>query len=79
MRVSHMGKRRRALTKCVSLLPPHHATSSYLLLPPVDRTMKHGVEAAEGIMKYGVVVKEARSNLQSLQATVGLKARDYKS
>jgi hypothetical protein len=33
------------------------------MLPPVDRIMKHGVEAADRIMKHVVVVKEARSNL----------------
>jgi hypothetical protein len=39
--------------------------------------MKHGVEAADRIMKHGVVVKEARLNLESIQTNVGLKASDH--
>jgi hypothetical protein len=39
--------------------------------------MKHGVEAVDRIMKHGVVVKEARSNLQSIQTSMGLKASDH--
>jgi hypothetical protein len=39
--------------------------------------MKHGVEAADRIIKHGVVVNEARSNLQSIQTIVGLKAGDH--
>jgi hypothetical protein len=39
--------------------------------------MKHGVEAADRIIKHGVVVKEARSNHRSIQTTVGLKASDH--
>jgi hypothetical protein len=47
------------------------------MLPPMDRIKKHGVEAADWMMKHGVVVKEARSNLRSIQTTVGLKADDH--
>jgi hypothetical protein len=39
--------------------------------------MKHGVEAADRIMKHGVVVNEARSNLQSVRTTISLKAGDH--
>jgi hypothetical protein len=39
--------------------------------------MKHGVEVVDRIMKYSVVVKEARSILRSIQTTVGLKAGDH--
>jgi hypothetical protein len=39
--------------------------------------MKHGVEAADRIMKHGVVVNEARSNVRSIRITVGLKASDH--
>jgi hypothetical protein len=39
--------------------------------------MKYGVEAADRIMKHGVVVNEARSNVQSIQTTVGLKTSDH--
>jgi hypothetical protein len=35
------------------------------------------MEAADRIMKHGVVVNEARSNLQSIQTIVGLKAGDH--
>jgi hypothetical protein len=44
---------------------------------PADRIMKHGVVAADRIMKHGVVVNEARSNVRSIQTTVGLKAGDH--
>jgi hypothetical protein len=43
---------------------------------PADRIMKHGVVAVDKIMKYGVVVNKARSNVQSIRTTVGLKASD---
>jgi hypothetical protein len=44
---------------------------------PVERIMKHGVEAVDMIIKHDVVVNEARSNLQNIQTTVGLKAGDH--
>jgi hypothetical protein len=47
------------------------------MLPPMDRIKKHGVEAADWMMKHGVVVKEARSNLRSIHTTVSLKASDH--
>jgi hypothetical protein len=39
--------------------------------------MKHGVEAADKIMKHGVVVNKARSNLRSIQTNVGLNVGDH--
>jgi hypothetical protein len=39
--------------------------------------MKHGVEATDRIMKHGVVVNEAKSNLSSIRTTVGLKVGDH--
>jgi hypothetical protein len=39
--------------------------------------MKHGVEATDRIIKHGVVVKKARSNLQSIRTTVDLNAGDH--
>jgi hypothetical protein len=39
--------------------------------------MKHDVEAVDRIMNHGVVVKEARSNLQTIQTIVSLKAGDH--
>jgi hypothetical protein len=48
-----------------------------MLLPPLDRIMKHGVEAVDRIMNHGVVVKEARSNLRTIRTIVSLKAGDH--
>jgi hypothetical protein len=39
--------------------------------------MKHGVEAQDRIMKHDVVVNEARSNVRSIQTTMGLKVGDH--
>jgi hypothetical protein len=39
--------------------------------------MKHGVEAMDRIMKHGVVVNEARSNVQNIRTVVGLKADNH--
>jgi hypothetical protein len=41
--------------------------------------MKHGVEAANRIMKHIVAVKVARSDLRSIWTTMGLKAGDHES
>jgi hypothetical protein len=46
---------------------------------PADRIMKHGVEAANRIMKHIVAVKVARSDLRSIWTTMGLKAGDHES
>jgi hypothetical protein len=39
--------------------------------------MKHGVEVVDRVMKHGLVVKQARSNLRSIRTTMGLKAGDH--